>query len=575
MEIIAFFDYENKKFLVTRHGEKLIYSIRENGINRLEINEDEEKIFKRVLSSLVCNPKKQIFIKHIEVNNKAHKLLYYPKNNLYFTDSMDEEVVEHINLNYNLMPNTMLVENDLNEENNKQSGKQNKGFFNRLIKLGRKIVSVGVLATLSLAALTGYSIETRAADISSVPRITRSVETTIEEEQAQGYDFARIEKALDKNTHLKTEEKNFIKGLEFAYERQKDYMDLDLIEDRLATLQIKYLKEPQYFGGAYENDRNIITVANATGFEDANKNVLSHETNHVNQINSNAFAHELATEEASRENNLIRHKRGDFTDKDLDIASYPNTIIYGKGYEEYMPFYYALLELVPREKSIEFLATGNVTVLVDVLADENGDKSKAHEFFTNLDTAREFNPRKNYYEVVKSPERRYETFKNTLKSLNDLYMMKKGCEIKDDLRAAILFHNLDIGIGFSIFNNEEKAELKEFMTNAVREQTGLEDYNWGATMVVIPKTYLGDEEPEHIMKFCSGTDYETVHEFRLTDEIIEKYKASRPQRVTQVQEEVKEEIPNESNEEIKEETVVENEQSVEENQIIEDDLVIE
>lgn len=89
MEIVAFFDYKYKKFLITRQMETLIYSIRENGSNRLEISESEEK----------------------------------------YLDSMDLDVISHINLKYNLMPETMFVEEGKSNKEKEHSEKSNKNFF--------------------------------------------------------------------------------------------------------------------------------------------------------------------------------------------------------------------------------------------------------------------------------------------------------------------------------------------------------------------------------------------------------------------------------------------------------------
>lgn len=102
--------------------ETLIYSIRENGSNRLEISESEEK----------------------------------------YLDSMDSDVISNINLKYNLMPETMFVEEGKSNKEKEHSEKSNKNFFSRLIKICKNIISVGVISILSLSSLPNYSIATRA-----------------------------------------------------------------------------------------------------------------------------------------------------------------------------------------------------------------------------------------------------------------------------------------------------------------------------------------------------------------------------------------------------------------------------
>lgn len=59
--------------------------------------------------------------------------------------------------------------------------------------------------------------------------------------------------------------------MKFAYDRQKDYMDIDVVEKRLASLRIQYVEESLDFQGLYENGRNKIVINNAINFKNVNK----------------------------------------------------------------------------------------------------------------------------------------------------------------------------------------------------------------------------------------------------------------------------------------------------------------
>ena len=153
MDIILFFYYNNKKFIIAKKGKKLLYCIKENTINRYKLSIEEKNILHYVLTSITANPKESAFCKIISYNDKFFKLFFNPEKNLYYTDSIDSKIISYVNFNFNYLSEFCYINNIKSTVENKQKKSDNL-YFKRAIKIGKNIVFISVLATLSLNLLS-------------------------------------------------------------------------------------------------------------------------------------------------------------------------------------------------------------------------------------------------------------------------------------------------------------------------------------------------------------------------------------------------------------------------------------
>ena len=134
-----------------------------------------------------------------------------------------------------------------------------------------------------------------------------SLETPIEIEKTdlvKKYSFENIRNILESNPYLSQEEKELIYKLQFVFDEYHFYMNLETVEERLATLSIEYQKD--FFsstGGSYDYINNKL-VLNASNFEDISIGKFLHEFFHVLQSEIRGYGYfccELSNEFFTRE----------------------------------------------------------------------------------------------------------------------------------------------------------------------------------------------------------------------------------------------------------------------------------
>lgn len=103
--------------------------------------------------------------------------------------------------------------------------------------------------------------------------------------------YTRLQNAINNNKNIGEDEKTFIKSILFIFAENKDYLDVDYVEDALLNLRIVYVKNNEKAGkvistrGSYDAFKNVITFYKAKSIEDVNPSVFTHELFHVMQKN--------------------------------------------------------------------------------------------------------------------------------------------------------------------------------------------------------------------------------------------------------------------------------------------------
>ena len=543
MEIISFFYYDNKKFLIVKRGNNLLYCIMEGNSNRFKLSKSEKSIFSHVLDSITSNPKESFFVRLMSLNGTFYKLFFNPEKNLYYTDSLDSKIISYVNFNYNHVSEFCYINNSQNDTEDKNNKSKNL-YFQRAVKIGKKVVFISALAALSLNLLTGCSVATKEEDVPTVIE-TPIVEETQEEknpdyngglifdrtQEEQDYDFSMIEEALESNTDLTDEEKTFIKNINFIFDENHEYMDIEMVKERLSNLKIKYdSNKRKSIGGVYNSRDNEITLYNCTNFEDCQISAFLHEFLHVLQQPSNDFLKELSNEFFSRETIRRLYDNGIISEDDLKTENYTIVPLFGTGYDDYMPTYYELAELLDEDTLRKYQFGCDTNTIIKGLSYDNDkiiNQENARAFVTDINSGRVYNKETNMFDLVSNFELE-DIISKCYDDLNYYYKLKKGYEIKDDLQVTINYYeqptmSLLITDKFSPYTSDEKEILENLLVETANKQENVEDSQFGTYRVVIPRTYLSEDHTNPTISFNSSVPVATIE---ITKELAGDFKES-------------------------------------------------
>lgn len=545
MDIISFFYYNDKKFLIAKKGKKLLYCITENNINRFKLSIEEKSIFYHVLTSITANSKASFFVRLLSYNDKFYKLFFNPEKNLYYTDSIDSKIISYVNFNFNHVSEFCYIDNIKIDA--KDKNKKFDKFFQRTIKIGTKVVFISVLAALSLNLLTGCSVATKEDDlIPTSETVIASIREEPEEknpnyngglvidrtQEEQDYHFSIIEDALENNTNLTDEEKAFIRQLKFIFDENHEYIDIEMVKERLSTLKINYDSNTRgNYGGVYNTRDNEITLYDCTNFGDCQISGFIHEFLHILQQPSNDFLKELSNEFFTRETVRRLYDAGIISEDDLRTKDYTIVPLFGNGYDDYMPTYYVLAELLDEETLRKYQFGCDTNTIIKGLSYDNDkiiNQENAYAFIADINSARVYNEATQMFDLVGSFERE-EIISKCYNDLNYYYKLKKGYEIKDNLQIAINYYEQPTLSGmliieeFSPYTREENKLVESLLVETANKQEDVTNSKFGFYRVVIPKTYLSNDHINPTISFNSPSSTPTIE---ITEELAEIFKES-------------------------------------------------
>ena len=317
------------------------------------------------------------------------------------------------------------------------------------------------------------------------------------------YNFKEIENIIDNNMNFSKKEKDFLKKLQFIFDENHMYMDIDMVKERLYTLKINYSeKKVSTVGGFYSSSKNEITIYNCKSIDNVNMNVFIHEFLHVLQSNSSYdFTTELSNEFFARETLRRLYDEKIVSDEAIMIMKDTNQDIkiYGHGYDDYMSLYYTLAELIDEETLREYQFTCNIDTLINGLSNCNGStlpKDNGYDFINILNDSRIYNKETHMYDLVD----KFETGNVVEKCYNCLdyyFAFKFGHNIKDDLKVSILYYNMGnegflAGYNYRPYNADEFEILNEYFVETAKKQGNEDARMFGFYRYVTPRTYLSN-----------------------------------------------------------------------------------
>lgn len=553
-KLVAKFDYNNKKYFIIQIKNKIVYAILKDSYLTIELSEEDLYIFKHVHSFLRIDTKTSVNLGIKKMRNKKFEVFYDPKTSLhYWYEIKDNNRMEATNkdnymLNYlyNHVPTVIHTELNHKEVNNITNNRNR--FIKRIISVGKKVLVVFLLAETSLINLSSCSIANKIQDNDIVSFSTQKefdefnsqfkekyndedYENAIVkmDRQSREYNYDEIKNTIENNSNLQNSEKEFLYKLKFMFDENYEYMDLDIILERLSKLKITYVDGKninEQIAGTYNIVENEIIIYDAKDFESSELDVTLHEILHVFQTyNTGRLTKELSNELTTREVLRRMNEMGLIEDKTIfenELGEYSK---YGSGYGTCMRVEYLLANLMTQEEMQDYQFYSNDDVIVNALTrieeEALGDISKeeiderAYNLLYAIDSIRTYNENGDIQLVY--DEEKYEDIYNQI----DYYYIKlNGKSMKESLTADLFRYDKTYPI-LKISGADYEAVEKTLLDTIDPElNKSYGECKFGWYRYVLPKTYLSDVHPNPIIMFNSPA----IVKIEITDELEDIYK---------------------------------------------------
>jgi len=520
-ELLSKIEYENNTYLIfIQDRKKIIFAKEIDDIITIDLSKEEYKLLNKIYNNLKINTSNSIKLENMTINNNTYEVYYDPftKNHFWKDLNIIEDNI-FLNFRYNNMPTTYY--NETKEE------KKNSKFYKKVIKIGHKLIPILISATISLSVLTGCNlIDRQQKEIDNIQKFSyvetikkeNNVEESINiqtyekeletEEVKKEYNYEEIKNAINNNPNLTKEEKKFLESLKFIFDENNQYMDLEIIIDRLDNLKIEYKKEEKEaanrtIGGYYDSEENILTMENTESFKDADLRIFLHEFLHVLQINPYRYLAELSNEAFTRETIrrmideglLEKEKFQDYTTK---------AEIYGLSYSKDLFVYLAITELLDENTLREYQFSCEDETITNALS----DKSNTYRLLNSIDKLRSYDLGSNLLVTNDNNINRH----IMLDSLNYFYEEKKGKKVEEDLELVCQSKYVD---------DICTEALEQTMLDYINENYDKEDMYFGERRVPSHKSYLSNNYNKVKLTF-DIKKYDFIS-LEITEELCSKY----------------------------------------------------
>ncbi len=507
---------------------------------------EEKDIISLVCKSLIISEQDGVFIKKIKLNQE-YNLYYDKKNNKYYWKSLSgkDNVLDNIFLNntYNHISEVLYGDTIENHVNNPK-------YYKQFIKIRNSLMALVLVSTMSATMLMDAVLASNIPVSEEVVResivqVDEKVQETIQdivvetEEAVRTYDYNEIKEAIDANPYLEQNVKDILYALKFVFDENHQYMDLDLVIERLKTLKVEYsINMDITISGYYNQMSNVISMKTNTLEYDFG--TFLHELFHIFQLPSGNFMLELSNQFFTNEvmailyeDNLIekRYFYSYYTNMSInngeDYNSYSpsrimaelkhSDVFIGDGYSCYLPIYYALAEVVGPEAlreyqfnpdNLEILA--NELIKYDVNTEEPYKSENAYQLLDYINSIR-------YYDSVKEKNVYVDNYEEVLPvimgRINYYYKLAKGVSLEDDMDLMYYVSDATFWNGLS---DDEKI-LFSVMKNYVKDY-----YGESSLVHILPKTYLSSIRDYSVLVYTDGNDNELYY-CEMDEEFASKY----------------------------------------------------
>jgi len=531
--LIGYFEYENNRYYIVLLKNKRIIYLKSNKDNNFttKLSKKENEILNKVYNSLLINKDSSILFKQIELNNNKYNLFFEQKNHQYFwiplNNKYDVNDNIYLNFQYNHYPITAY--------SNTKKIKNESKFYNKFVKIGSKLIPLFLSASISLTILSGCTILKYPELESSKQVINETIstianeatlhnETTEEIELETEYNYENIKQAIESNPNLTTSEKNFLLKLKFIFDENHQYMDLNIIIERLQNITIEYNVNLNGALACYNIKENKISSI-AKNFENINKVTFLHEFLHSLQSSGNPFLGEVSTEYFAMETMIRLYKEGIF-EKEFFLSEYAKNKMekgelelknetewlrylsensgFSSGYGGYINIYCILTEILPQEtiRNYQFNPS-SIEILVESIAKLDKNKKdnyqRALELVESINNIRFYVNGRNSYIYSRNVESCYE-------HINYYYNQVKRLDLEEDFVSSLY-----MGIEKRLIDGSE-----ETIFNYLIEKNDIEKVS-----TIVPRTKLSNVQKNYILIYQDNN--KEYHEFNIDKKIQAEY----------------------------------------------------
>ena len=522
MNTIAYFEYNRKKYIITLLQNKVLkFFVKENDRIKVELSKEEIAICEKVINCIKVEKRRSINLGMKSYNNQLFRLFYDTQLKLYYTDSNNQDIVSYLNFKYNNTPTICAS----SSKNATLPSKNTKKFFEVPIKIGKKIVMISIVVGVSLFAVSSCDSPEKYSNISVYE----------ENQENSQYNYSNIENAINRNKYFSDKEKDFLKRLRFLFDENHQYMDMKTIIKRLETMRIYYYSEDDEknikgLNGVYSYQKNQIRMYNISSFEECDISVFVHEFLHSLQKASNSFLMELSNELFTRETIRRLYDSGQIQKDGLNSDNKLEEPVFGKAYDNYMPIYYTLAEIVDERYLRAFQFEGDTNILIYGLSHcENSneqDSQKAFEFVASINEARNYDKEVGTY---LPEENAFPISKKSYDCLDYYYKIKNGHGIDEDLDVALYYLqriNL-VGFFYDRFMPYSEDVIKKVIEPILLEHSEVTDEEGllGFWRNITAKSYLTNDHEISSITFTYNSPATTTVELNnsINEEFREEY----------------------------------------------------
>lgn len=476
LNILATFDIDSQKYIIALKSRNIVFYRYENGLFSSKLSKEEIEICLEVLDNIAIQKETSIYLRNKKIGNNIYQIFYDTKTRLHWWRPITtEEIILEDNrvlaLLYNNEPSVYYLKN-INKD--KKNTNANSFSLFRIVK--KRIIPIAVNFTIGfLIGIPSSQIGKLLVDMNERKQ---AEEYRREIDDDSTYDWNKIEQAINQNSNLGQEEKEFIKKLKIIYDTDHKYMNIPMIIERLKTLQIKYYEnehpKQKNAKGAYYPLLNEMHFAYAKGINDVDERVSIHELTHLNSIYSSGRSDELATELATSEILLKLVENGEIAPKAEWYDSNGGLLTTSNsGYLHNSKLFYILLNLMNQEDRKRYLYQSDERILAEALkkidTSTNEEEKNRRAYNLVLDFA-------NFECENGIPMEDYADYndKECYNELNYYYRLAFGHPIEEDFNSILVFlDDYDIGYIFKKWKYDEmpKTERLDLFYDYLDEDT--------------------------------------------------------------------------------------------------------
>lgn len=422
--LFASFIKDNKEYVYLFQDNQIVYGYRNNDKICTDLTDEEKKVMDKICNKYIISMKRENHRKCgiLNYNDKKYQIFYDKISKRKFFFVIGEKGYQapsyqdflYLDSYYN--PKCVCEQ----QEETQDLEYQIQNLTRRNKKLNRNILFLDALTICCLLVTCYSTINYHMYKQGKVIEVNMDAFNLKEEVRT----MEDLKEAIYNNRSLSSMEQEFIlKHFPFI-EENFEYLDLNLIYERLSNLVITYHPEEciDESGNVVEaryTDDNIIICYNSASFEEAvlkKEHHLDHEVYHVFTTHFSSLGNKV--QEAFNEIVTLEYE--------MDNLQKGNYTLERKAV-------YLLIELLDKEVCRESYCKDDSEILIDKLVEIIDDEEKAYELLGRID-----NLRLEYIDLKKNNPELFETEINYIlyepinETMNEYFVAKYGYDMMED-----------------------------------------------------------------------------------------------------------------------------------------------